>query len=165
MGLPAIVTLTGTAPNELQGKVTVVSPASDLNTTTVQVWIELPNPGEKLKPGAAVHAVITAESVKAATVVPVSAILPGEEGGNAILVVSSDSVAHKRPVVLGIRDGDKVQVLSGVNPGETVVVVGGMGVDDKTKVKIVDATVKEEDEEDETPSPGGKKDEPKAKAK
>lgn len=172
VGMPAIVTLTGGAPNELQGKVTVVSPASDPNTTTVQIWIELPNPGEKLKPGAGVHGVVIADAVKAATIVPASAILPGEEGGNAILVISSDSVAHKRTVLLGIRDGDKVQVLNGVNPGETVVVVGGMGVDDKAKVKIVDPTVEEPDEEDESAAPAKdtkakdtKKDEPKAKAK
>src|SRR5262249_39149005 len=51
---------------ELHGKVTVVSPAADANSTTVQVWVEIPNPGEALKPGASVHASIIAESVKAA---------------------------------------------------------------------------------------------------
>src|SRR6185503_12819673 len=170
-GMPANVTLTDAAPMEMPGKVTVVSPAADPNSTTVQVWIELPNPNERLKPGSGVHAVVIAEAIKAATIVPASAILPGEEGGNAIIVVSSDSVAHKRAVVLGICDGDKVQVLNGVNPGETVVVVGGMGVDDKAKVKVVDTTVEEADEEDESAPPAdakgkdGKKEEQKAKSK
>ncbi len=36
---------------ELKGKVSVVSPAVDPNTTTLQVWVEAPNPGEKFKPG------------------------------------------------------------------------------------------------------------------
>lgn len=42
-----------------------------------------------------------------------------------------------------------VQILSGVNPGEEVVVVGGMGLDDKAKVKIITTAVEESDEPDE----------------
>jgi RND family efflux transporter MFP subunit len=169
-----IATLTETdGAEELTGKVIVVSPASDPNSTTVQVWIQIPNPGEKLKPGASVHAKITTEMFKAATVVPMTAILPGEEGGNAALVII-DSVAHKRQVQLGVREGDKVQILNGVRPGEEVVIVGGMGVDDKGKVKVIDTSVKEADDEDdsadEAPAqhPAGKeqkKDEAKPKGK
>ena len=55
------------------------------------------------------------------------------------------STAHVRPVDVGIREGDKVQLLSGVRPGESVVIVGGLGVEDKAKVKVL--TPKEEDEE------------------
>ena len=36
--------------DEIEGKVTVVSPAADPNTTTVQIWIQVDNPGERLKP-------------------------------------------------------------------------------------------------------------------
>lgn len=144
---------------EMEGKVTVVSPAADPSTTTVQVWIEIPNPGERLKPGAAVHAAIATEVYKAATVVPVAAILPGEEGGTAVLTVSSDSVAHKRVVALGVREGKQVQILSGVSAGEEVVIVGGMGLDDKTKVKIVTTAVEESGDGDEEngsePAAGG----------
>ena len=45
----------------VKGVVTVVSPATDPNSTTVQVWIQLENPGERLKPGASVHAAIVTE--------------------------------------------------------------------------------------------------------
>ena len=89
---------------------------------------------------------------KAATVVPITAILPGEEKGTAVLTVSADSTAHKKPVDLGVREGNKVQILSGVNPGEEVVIVGGLGVDDKAKVKVVTTTVEESDDDD-TPAP------------
>ena len=152
VGQPGEITITETG-EKMDGKVTVVSPATDAASTTVQVWIEIANPGEKLKPGASVHAKVVAETFKNATVVPSSAILPGEEGGTAVLVISSDSVAHRRPVQLGVREGNKVQLLNGANPGEEVVVVGGMGIDDKAKVKVVDTTVKEADDEDENPEP------------
>jgi HlyD family secretion protein len=165
VGQAAIITSTD-SDVELNGKVTVVSPATDPNTTTIQVWIQAPNPGERFKPGASVHAAIITEMYKAATVVPVAAILPGEEGGTAVLTVSGDSVAHKRPVKLGIHERNKVQVLSGVSPGESVVVVGGMGVDDKAKVKVVDTTAKEVEEDEEPEDKGGaeKKEEAKPKA-
>ena len=149
VGQAAVLTLTDST-DELNGRVTVVSPSADPNSTTVQVWIEIPNPGEKLKPGASVHAKIIAEQFKAATVVPVTAILPGEEGGQAALVIQNN-VAHRRQLTLGVREGDKVQVLNGVRPGEEVVISGGMGVDDKAKVKVIDTSVKEADDEDENP--------------
>ena len=133
---------------EVEGKVTVVSPAADPGTTTVQVWIQIDNPGERLKPGTAIHAAIATEIHKAATVVPVAAILPGEEGGTAVLTVSPDSIVHKRAVTLGVREGSQVEILSGANPGEEVVVVGGMGLDDKTKVKVVTTAVEESDTDD-----------------
>ena len=139
----------------LNGKVTVVSPATDPASTTVQVWVLAENPGEHLKPGSSVHAALITQLFKAATVVPVAAILPGESGGNAVLTVSADSVAHKRPVVLGVREGSKVQILSGASPGESVVIVGGMGVDDKAKVKVVEAAAKEVEEDEEPEEKGG----------
>jgi HlyD family secretion protein len=174
LGQTATLTQTDSA-EELTGKVTVVSPASDANSTTVQVWIQIPNPSEQLKPGASVHARIVTELYKAATVVPAAAILPGEEGGTAVLVVTPDAIAHKRVVQLGVREGDKLQILNGVRPGEEVVIVGGLGVDDKGKVKIIDTSVKEADDEnaDEAAPPDKgdkgdkdqKKDEAKPKAK
>jgi multidrug efflux pump subunit AcrA (membrane-fusion protein) len=164
VGHPATITQVDSG-QEVPGKVIVVSPATDPASTTVQVWVEAENPGEKLKPGASVHAVIVTEMFKAATVVPTAAILPGEEKGTAVLTVSADSTAHKRPVELGVREGDKVQILSGVKPGEEVVVVGGLGVDDKAKVKVISTAVEESDD-DEAPAPdNAKKDEAKPKAK
>jgi multidrug efflux pump subunit AcrA (membrane-fusion protein) len=139
----------------VQGKVTVVSPATDANSTTLQIWVQADNPGERLKPGASVHAKIITELVKNATTVPVAAILPGEEGGEAVLVIDSNSIAHKRVVKLGIRENGKVQILNGCQPGDEVVVVGGLGVDDKAKVKKVDTTVQESDD-DNAPEPNAK---------
>jgi multidrug efflux pump subunit AcrA (membrane-fusion protein) len=151
VGHPATITQVDSG-EVVAGKVIVVSPATDPASTTVQVWVEAENPGEKLKPGASVHAVIITELFKAATVVPIAAILPGEEKGTAVLTVSADSTAHKKQVELGVREGDKVQILSGVRPGEEVVIIGGLGVDDKAKVKVINTTVEEESDDD-TPEP------------
>ena len=168
VGQEAELTVAG-VDQPIKGKVTVVSPATDVNSTTVQVWVQVDNPGERLKPGAGVHGKIIADAFKGATVIPATAILPGEDGGTAVLVIDSNSVAHKRPVQLGVREGDRVQVITGTKPGESVVIVGGMGVDDKAKVRVVDTTVQEADDEDATPEPGAKpsptKDQKKGEAK
>jgi HlyD family secretion protein len=146
VGQPATVKVTDTA-QEVPGKVTVVSPATDPNSATIQVWVQADNPNRLLKVGAPVHVTIVTETIKNAMLVPQAAILPGETGGTAVLVVDSESVAHRRAVELGVRQGDKVQVLTGVLPREDVVVVGGMGVDDKAKVKVVEANAPETEED------------------
>jgi HlyD family secretion protein len=64
---------------------------------------------------------------------------------------------HQRKVEVGVRQPDKVQILSGVASGEQVVVVGGIGLDDKAKVKIVKPD--EKSVEGEKPGDKGDKDE------
>lgn len=145
LGDPAVIRLTDGAL-EVPGKVTVVSPATDPASTTVQVWVEAPNPGERLKPGASVRVAITAATIPGATIVPATAIVPGEEGGTAVMTVSGSNTAHLKKVETGVREGDKVQILSGVSPGDQVITVGALGIEDKAKIRIVQPGEKDEDE-------------------
>lgn len=121
---------------DVPGKVIVVSPAVDANTTTVQVWAQAVNPGERLRPGASVRVSMVAAKMSNAIVVPPTALLPTAEGETIVLVVGSDSLAHEKKVEIGIREPDKVQILSGVSTGEQVITVGGLGLADKAKVTI-----------------------------
>jgi RND family efflux transporter MFP subunit len=132
-GNPATIhTLNG----EARGRVTVVSPAVDPQSTTIEVWVEAGNPNGLLKPGAAVQASILAETIANALVVPAEALLPAQDSSNQVLVVGADSVAHERKVQVGVKDAGKVQVVSGLRDGEAVVTVGGLGVQDGAKVKV-----------------------------
>jgi RND family efflux transporter, MFP subunit len=119
-----------------EGKVVIVSPAADPNSTTVQVWVEIPNPDGKLKPGASVRTSIVAGTLNDALVIPKSALLSSDEGGESVFIVSPDSVAHEHKVEVGIRQGDKVQILTGVSAGDQVVTAGGLGLEDGAKVEI-----------------------------
>jgi len=143
VGRPATITGAG---GDVLGKVTVVSPAVDPNTTTVEVWVEAPNPGEKLKPGDTVHVAIKAETLQDVTLVPASAILNADEGGQMVIVITPDNVAHQHKVSIGIRQGTNVEIVSGVNEGDKVVTVGGLGLDDGSKV-IVKETPPEDDDD------------------
>jgi len=119
------------------GKVTIVSPAVDPNSTTVQVWIQAANPGERLRAGASVHVAILAETIDGALVIPASAILPSDEGGSMVVVVDDKDIAHQRKVEIGVKEENLAQVVSGVSAGDRVVTVGGLGLDDKAKVRIL----------------------------
>jgi HlyD family secretion protein len=133
---------------DIPGTVTVVSPAANPNATTVEVWVQIPNPGERLKPGATARVAIIAETIQNTLVVPASALLNGDEGKQKVMVVSSDSVAHERAVAVGVRQGDRVQILSGVQEGDQVVTSGGLGLEDKAKVTIQQPKSEDEDEDD-----------------
>jgi HlyD family secretion protein len=118
------------------GKVVVVSPATDPGATTMQVWVEANNASRNLKLGATVHVTIVTATLENATLVPPAAILPGQ-GGAPVVMAVTDSTAHIRKVEIGAKEADKVQILSGVSPGEQVISVGGLGLEDNAKVRIV----------------------------
>lgn len=120
----------------LPGKVTVVSPAVDPNSTTVEIWVQASNPGSQLRPGATAHVSILAETIHDAAVIPAAAILPSQEGETIMMVVSADGAAHVRKVTVGVRQADRVQVLEGLLPGERVITAGGVGLQDGAKVRV-----------------------------
>jgi multidrug efflux pump subunit AcrA (membrane-fusion protein) len=137
----------------LSGKVIVVSPATDPNSTTVQVWVQADNPGERLRAGQSVHVSIIARTIDGATLVPASAILSDEEGATIVKVVDDKNIAHDRPVQVGAREPEMVQV-TGVEPGERVIKEGGVGLEDKAQVRIMKPGEKAAGEKDEDDKDG-----------
>ncbi len=133
---------------DIPGKVTVVSPATDPNATTVEVWVQIANPGERLKPGATLRTSIIAETIQNTLVVPASALLNGDEGRQKVMVVLNNSVARERAVSVGVRQGDRVQILSGLQPGDQVVTSGGLGLENKAKVTIQQPKSEEDEDDD-----------------
>jgi multidrug efflux pump subunit AcrA (membrane-fusion protein) len=136
---------------DISGIVTVVSPAVDPSTTTIEVWVQADNPGELLKPGATVQVSIVAETLRDTMVVPATAILNSDDGGQKVMVVTGDNVAHERRVNVGIRQGDRVQIISGLQSGDQVVVSGGLGLEDKAKVAIQQPKPEDDDEDNAPP--------------
>jgi HlyD family secretion protein len=121
---------------EIPAKVTVVSPALDPSSTTVQVWVDAANPHEQLRPGATVNVKIVARSVKDALVVPSSAVLSGDNGATSVMVIGSDQTAHQTNVQTGIHENAEVQITSGLHVGQQVVTEGAYGLPDGAKVQV-----------------------------
>ena len=135
VGDPASIRFPGGAL-EVPGRVTVVSPATSPSATTVEVWVQATNPHDELKPGVSVHTSITAATIPHAVVVPKAALTATPEGSTVVWTVSRDE-AQPRPVTIGVRQGDQVQILSGLYPGEQVITSGALGLEANAKVKVV----------------------------
>jgi len=120
----------------IEGTVTVVSPALDPNSTTVEVWLEAKNPKQQLKPGTSVQLSLTAKTVKDALVVPAASVISAADGSSAVMIAGSDGKAHQKSVKLGIRQDDDVQILEGVTASDKVVATGAYGLPDNTKIKV-----------------------------
>lgn len=136
VGQPAAISVGG-AEKSFPGTVSMVSPALDPGSTTVEVWVKVPNKNGELKAGAAARVSIKTRTVRDTLVVPQEAVLTGPTGEHTVMVVDSDNVAHQRDVRTGITDHGKVQVVSGLQSGDTVVTNGAYAMADGTKVKIV----------------------------
>jgi len=136
VGNPAQLKVPG-MDDPIEGKITLVSPALDPGSTTIEVWVEAKKPNPALRPGITVQVAMTAKTVKDAVVVPAAAVYKNPEGnGNYVLVAGTDEKAHVKPVQLGIRNGEDAQIASGINPGDPVITSGGYAVPDGTKIKV-----------------------------
>jgi HlyD family secretion protein len=142
VGDPGTISAPG-MEDPISGKVTVVSPALDPSSTTVEVWLEAKNPKRTLKPGTSVQLALTAQTVKDALVVPVSAVMTAPDGSSTVMLAGSDGLAHQKPVKLGIRNGDDVQIVEGVTANDKVISSGAYGLPDKTKIKVETAQAAE----------------------
>ncbi|HET9281585.1 MAG TPA: efflux RND transporter periplasmic adaptor subunit [Candidatus Angelobacter sp.] len=134
-GDQATITMAG-LEKPVVAKVSLVSPALDPNSTTVEIWVQAANPEQQLRPGMTAQIAITAQTVKNALVIPVSALINAKEDAAQVMVVDAQSQAQSRDVKVGIQSGDQAQIVSGLKPGEVVVTAGAYGLPDKTKVKI-----------------------------
>jgi len=120
----------------LKGRVSLVSPALDPGSTTIEVWVEAIKASPALKPGMTVQISMTAKTVKDALVVPTPAVFKTQEGSDYIMAAGADGHAHQKIIQVGVRNAEFSQVLSGVIAGEAVITSGGYALPDNTQVKV-----------------------------
>lgn len=126
-----------TVPGEdqpINGQVTLVSPALDPNSTTVEVWVELRNPDGQLKPGTSGQLAMIAQTVPDALVIPAAGLLTAQDGSTTVMVAGTDGRAHQTTVRVGIRQGEKVQIVEGLKVGDRVVGTGAYGLPDNARI-------------------------------
>src|ERR1700752_1809289 len=128
---------------DFPGRVTLVSPALDPNSTTVEVWVQAANPGGKLKPATSVRVTVVSETVPGALVVTVTAILTGPDGATSVIKLDISNKLIRQAVKVGIRTDDEAQITVGLKAGERVVSDGAFELDKeddavlaKTKVQV-----------------------------
>jgi len=129
---------------ELLGTIALISRSSDLQNRTVELWINLKNPGGRLRANTAAKVSLSTQSANDVVVVDVAAVTLDATNANqgVVMVVDDKNVAHETKVTIGIRSTEKVEITSGLKGGETVVVEGNYALPDQARVEIA----KEEDE-------------------
>lgn len=165
VGNPAEVQVPG-MDEPIKAKVTLISPALDPGSTTIEIWVETLKPNSALKPGMNAQIEATAKEVKDALVVPSSAVFKTPEAGEYVMLAGSDNKAHLSKVKVGIRTKELTEILSGVKENDPVITVGGYALPDATKIKVEAAPPAEKegdeagakDEGDKKDEAGGKKD-------
>src|SRR5260370_10001081 len=122
-GDKASIELAG-AEEKIAGTVTLVSPALDPNSTTVEIWVQAANPTQQLRPGMAVQLAITVQTVRDAVVIPAATLLNANGDSAQVLVVDSEGLPHTPDVKTGVHGPQEVQIVSGLKPGEVVISEG-----------------------------------------
>jgi multidrug efflux pump subunit AcrA (membrane-fusion protein) len=123
-----------------KGTISIVNQAVDAARRTVEAWCEIPNPQRSLRAGVFGAVTVSIGMVAHAIVVPESAV-QFKEGSNkgTSFVVDQQHVAHLREVEATPIAGGKVQVVHGIQAGETVITEGGYGLPDGAQVTLAEA--------------------------
>ncbi len=106
----------------LPGRVALVSPTLDQATRTVDVEVRVENADHVLRPGMFARVALVTESRPEAVLMPNDALL-GRDGSYFVYAVENGK-AVRRPVEVGLRNSDEVEITSGLAPGEAVVTSG-----------------------------------------
>lgn len=139
-GTPATVLLDAYPGKTFEGKVSLVYPDLDtrMRTRTAEVTLDAP---VALIPGMFARLKLTLQTEAEAVTVPGDAVLV-LPSGEKVAYVLKDGKAQRRVVQTGLEAGGQVQIVSGVQPGETVITAGNEKLKDGMAVKVQGGTGK-----------------------
>ncbi len=140
VGQPATVVGKAATGRRAEGKVLRIAPVVDPTTGTVKVTVALPpeaSGGERgFLPGMYAEVTLITERHEGATLLSKAALVHEDE--RAYVFVVEGDTAHKVAVETGLEDGDVVEIVSGVEPGQEVVVAGQSALEDGSRIQRVD---------------------------
>ncbi|MEQ8526107.1 efflux RND transporter periplasmic adaptor subunit [Gracilimonas sp.] len=132
-----------------KGVVSRKSPQLDATTGLGEVVITLTSRGNSIYPGVLVENIINITTKDRAMVVPRSALVEQVETvinpetntidlerSYSVFVSRGDTVAERRELELGIEQGDRIEVLSGLLPSDKIIVTGQSGLDDGARIQV-----------------------------
>ena len=122
-GMPASITFDSYGEEEFQGHITMVSPTVDTNTRTFGVEISLQNADGRILPGMFGRVKLNL-GIANHVVVPDRAIVKQPGSANQYVYVYHNGKVSYNLVELGQRLGNTYELISGVEPGDTVVITG-----------------------------------------
>jgi multidrug efflux pump subunit AcrA (membrane-fusion protein) len=133
-GQRATLQLEDAAGKEVGASVRTIAPAADPASRAATVRLRLRTGGDLARPGTFARGAIVVEERTGVLLVPKVAVLG--EGQPIVRVVANDTV-QVRPVTVGVAQGERVEIRTGVTAGERVVVLGPEVLASGTKVRVV----------------------------
>jgi HlyD family secretion protein len=119
-----------------EGTVVRINSALDLATRTLQTEVHIPNPGRMLKPGMFAKIEVALSTKAGVVTIPKVAVI--DEGKEQAVFVVENNQALRKPVVIGVEQGDRVEVVEGIREGEQVVVKGQGSLKDRSPVRVIE---------------------------
>jgi cobalt-zinc-cadmium efflux system membrane fusion protein len=142
-GQNAIVRSKALPDDKLTGIVQSIAPITDNQGTTISVRILCGNPDFAFKEGMPVTAIITTAVHRNATTVPLTALVSDPSAPDKKMVyLYQDGKVKRTSVTTGIQSNNRVEVLTGLNPGQSVVASGAYGIPDDTEVQAQSEAVR-----------------------
>jgi membrane fusion protein, multidrug efflux system len=121
------------------GKLASIDNQIDITTGTLKLRALFDNDQGELFPNQFVNVRVLVDTQRGQVVAPAAAIQNGS-AGNFVYVLQEDSTVSQRVVVTGATSGDKVAIVQGLKPGETVVIDGADQLRDGAPVRVPEAT-------------------------
>ena len=122
VGMPVKLTVDIFPDEEFTGTVSLIYPALDPTTRTFKVEVKVPNAKRTLRPGMYARTTFDMGSKEGVMVPDVAVQKQVGSAERYLYVIEGDSVAERRSIKVGRQVGDRVDILSGVEPGEQVAV-------------------------------------------
>ncbi len=136
VGSPIVARLPGAGAETISGQVTSIFPQAGETTRTVMVEAVVDNPGQRLGAGQFLEmTLITARKPEALSVPQAALRVAGEDTS---VWVMETGVAKRRVVTTGLTSSDRVEITSGLNPGDLVITTGGSQLVENARVAAVD---------------------------
>lgn len=117
------------------GKITEVGSSADVTTRAFTVKIEVANPGLKIRPGMIAEVRLPATQQQSVLAIPASAILRTPEGQSYIFIADKGQ-AFQRNLGVGNVYGDKIEIVSGLSAGETIITGGQQKLANGSKISV-----------------------------
>ncbi|NPV48287.1 MAG: efflux RND transporter periplasmic adaptor subunit [Armatimonadetes bacterium] len=142
VGQRAAVRVDALPGEEFMGDVTDIAPQAGKDVRSFNVRIRIANPGHRLRAGMFARVDVLTGVRSQATIIPRDALV--ERGNERVVYTVVGGRVKVRSVRVGAIDGNRVEVDSGIRPGDTVIVSGQSLLADGQEVKPVDAAEQEQ---------------------
>lgn len=136
-GQPVQIEIDALPESAVDATVTRISPIVDAATGTFKITIELRGADRRIKPGMFGRMSIVYDKHENALQVPRSAITESATGTSVFVV--EDEIGIRKQVETGFSSGGMVEITSGLSDGESVIIIGHVGLKNEAKVVIINA--------------------------